>query len=419
MKIKASRSFRYRVINFVAGKQSPIKSAVLRAGIFVTLLLLLVPPTISREIVYAGLSGKPDLKSSLRMMLWLWNRSWIPFQHPLVTYYDIGWVLSEKSCQKLCARGFLMRGELQRQCDLAQYALSELRAGVLADDANKIALTDQKIATLVGEVLSGARRWAISATTLASPIVSTTKQTTRPKSTQSGEFDNQSTRSALLEFDDLCNKLGQSYFLVSGTFLGVVRDGAFIGHDNDIDVGVFEGGLQPELETALRDSDHFVITKVDHICRRTVDDGKATYRFMGEPAIIKIVHLNGVSIDIFNHFHEVDVIWHGDSYHRWDNRRFALKEYEFLGRKFLGAEDFDLYLTENYGADWRVPQPEFDSSVDTPNLSYVGSANGLVFFACTLARFVAEGKPDRVLKYVDMLQRVGACRIADDHVKVA
>jgi hypothetical protein len=418
MKIRASRQFRYRVINFVAGEASPAKSKVLRAGIFLTLLVLLVPPGVSREIAYGNPAARPDLKSSLRMMLWLWNRSWVPLRHPLVTYYDIGWVLSEDSCQLLSERGFLNSDSLKRRCDLAQYALSSLRAAVVNEDATRIALADEKITTLVGEVLTAAQEWASRdghGEFVSSPSMLESETSSDPPA---GEFDNHATRSALLEFDKLCRDLGQEYFLVSGTFLGVVRDGGFIGHDNDIDLGVFEDRLLPGFLPALQASPHFVVAKVDRICRRVVEGQTAHYFFMEAPAVIKVVHRSGVAIDVFNHFDDEGLAWHGTSYHRWDNRRFELKDYEFLGRGFKGAVDYDLYLTENYGADWRTPRVDFDSSVDTPNLSFVGSANGLVFFAWSIARFVAEGQVVQVQKYLDMLCRLGACRLEGGQIRV-
>ncbi len=420
MKIIASRQFRYRVIDFVVGNQSHVKTTLLRLGIIIVLSIMLVPVKVSREIVYGVDGEKLDLKSSLRMMLWLWNRSWIPFQHSLSTYYDIGWVLSEASCQNLSARGFLEREPLKRRCDRAQYALSGIRNGVESADVNKISRVDSEVCSLVSSILTDAQNWATSAhrTKVTHAKASKTEETdTEPKRTE-GTFDSEATRNALLDFDDLCKNLGQEYFLVSGTFLGVVRDGAFIGHDNDIDVGVFEDGLLDDLLPALQASENFTVVKIDHICQRVVDAGVARYSFMRDPAIIKVVHRTGVAIDIFNHFYEGELIWHGTSCQRWDNKHFVLKDYEFLKRSFKGAMDFDLYFTENYGANWRIPDPDFDSAVDTPNLSFVGSANGLVFFAWTISRFVSEVQPAKVLKHIDMLCRLGACRIEDGKVRV-
>ena len=52
---------------------------------------------------------------------------------------------------------------------------------------------------------------------------------------------------------------------------------------------------------------------------------------------------------------------------KWYNTLFELKEYEFLGEKYFGAKDSNLYLTENYGEDWRIPKTSFDNVLDTPN----------------------------------------------------
>ena len=104
---------------------------------------------------------------------------------------------------------------------------------------------------------------------------------------------------------------------------------------------------------------------------------------MKQPILIRIAHESGISIDLFTHFYEDDLVWHGTSAQRWDNKKFVLKDYSFLGRTFKGAEDFDLYLTENYGEGWRFPQVDFDSNFDTPNMSFINSANGLTFYvAC-------------------------------------
>ena len=414
MKINASRQFRYWVIRFVSEDQSRFKSELLRAGIFLTLSILLVPIRVSREIVY-GISGtRPDIKSSLRKMLWLWNRSWIPIHHPLNSYYEIGWVLSEGSCQALSDKGYLKRNPLKRQCDKAQYALAGIRAGVESADLEKIDRMDAKVCALVSNVLTEARIWAAVATDAHASIQA---QDVSQEPIAEG-FNNDSTRTALLEFDDLCKGQGQEYFLVSGTFLGVVRDGGFIGHDNDIDVGVFEDRLVESLLPALQASKNFTVVRVDHICRRIVEGETVRYGFMRDPAIIKVIHRNGVAIDVFNHFYDGDLIWHGTSCQRWDNRHFALAEYDFLDRAFKAAENFDLYFTENYGSNWRIPQPDFDSSADTPNLSFVGSANGLVFFAWTITRFVTENEPSRVQKYIEMLCRLGACRLENNRIRV-
>jgi hypothetical protein len=419
MKIRASRRFRYWLVNFVAGNPSAAKSFLLRGWIFVTLVVMTVPWGVAREITYGRSGDKPDLKASLRSMLWLWNRSWIPVRHPLVTYFDIGWILSEESCEVLCRKGFLSKDPLKRRCDRAQFKLSAIRTGVEAGDQAKLARVDGEIQSLVGDVFNEAYRWAGAAGDTA--VRPGRSAPPKPGAADGGgkDFDNASTRAALLDFDDLCARLGQRYFLISGTFLGVVRDGAFIGHDHDIDLGVFEDKLLDGLIPALQDSNDFVITKEDRICMRQADAGGVRYWVMDKPALIKMIHSSGIAIDVFVHFYDGDMAWHGSGIHRWNNKRFALKDYAFLGRSFKGAADFDLYLRENYGAGWRVPQADFDSSVDTPNISFVGSANSLVFWAWMVARAVSEGSAVRVRKYIDMLTAIGVLENRDGRIRIA
>jgi hypothetical protein len=139
---------------------------------------------------------------------------------------------------------------------------------------------------------------------------------------------------------------------------------------------------------------------------------------METPAIVRMFHRSGIAIDLFVHFYDGDVAWHGSSIHRWDNKRFELTDYAFLGRSFKGARDFDLYLSENYGADWRIPKTDFDTDLDTPNMSFVGSANALVFYAWMLARAVAEQQPLRVRKYIGMLESLGVIEVQEDGVTV-
>ncbi|MCV4809740.1 hypothetical protein OFB93_32225, partial [Escherichia coli] len=61
-----------------------------------------------------------------------------------------------------------------------------------------------------------------------------------------------------------------------------------------------------------------------------------------------------------------DSYWHAGSKLRWNNTPFNLISYGFLGNVFLIPENYDLYLTENYG-NWMQEKMKFDSAFDTPN----------------------------------------------------
>jgi hypothetical protein len=381
-----------------------------------TLLVLAAPWPVAKEVAHGR--GRPDmdLKSAFRALLWIWNRSWVPFKFNLGSYFDIGWYLSETSCDALSRCNFLSGAALKHKCDQAQLKLSSIRLGVESGDSCKLSRVDGEVLVLVGSVFTDALKWATAAGKTSTRTDSVASPEIRGQGDQSRGFDNASTRSALLDFDDLCAKVGQEYFLVSGTFLGVVRDGAFIGHDHDIDVGVFEDALRSDLITELRSSDKFVALKLDRICRRIAGQDSVDYEYMDKPSIIKAIHRTGISIDIFVHFKDGEVIWHGSNIHRWNNANFGLANYEFLGRQFNGAENSALYLQENYGEDWRIPKVDFNVNFDTPNLSFAGTANALIYFAWVLANAVEENNPGMVRKYIDLLTLLGVIEVSEGTV---
>jgi len=417
MHLKIPDGLRYGLVNILEGRPSWLVSVLVRCAILIPMLLMAAPWRVIREVTFGSDEKSTDLKASLRTVLWIWNRSWFPVSFKMGTFFDIGWYLSEPGCQALQRRNFLNREPMKRQCDLAQLKLSSIKQGVDAHDQEQLVRVDREICSLVGDVLSEANRLTANQN-LDQPDASFSKPRAVSTSGTNQRFNNDRTRSALLDFDDTCRTLSLPYFLVSGTFLGVVRDQAFIGHDHDIDVGVFEEDLSESLISALLRTGNFTITLTDTICLRKVDDNSVRYSFMAKPAIIRLAHKTGISIDMFTHFHDGYQVWHGSSVHRWNNEAFELRDYEFLGRQFKGAKDYDLYLTENYGPDWRIPKAEFNVNLDTPNLSFVGTANALAYFSWMVCNAVAEGQFLRVRKYFDILAALGVVDIADEHVRV-
>ncbi|MBX3567003.1 MAG: tetratricopeptide repeat protein [Rhizobiaceae bacterium] len=137
-------------------------------------------------------------------------------------------------------------------------------------------------------------------------------------------------------------------FLVSGTLLGCVREGRLLGHDKDIDVGIWSSVPEEQVMQVVQQCGKFVV-----LSSRSDE-------------IIRLRHVNGIAIDLFYHYREPDDYWHGGVKMIWHNTPFKLARREFLGEKYLIPKDYDLYLTENYG-DWRTPKIDFDSGFDTPN----------------------------------------------------
>lgn len=172
------------------------------------------------------------------------------------------------------------------------------------------------------------------------------------------------------------------FFLVSGTLLGCVREGAILGHDSDIDVGVMPHISMKQLRESLAHSNRFKFQEI-------YNDNT-----------IYLVHPNGVKIDVFRHYEEQGRLYHGGIKCLWWNTPFTLKSHEFLGEQYLVPEDEDKYLTENYG-DWRTPITDFETFLDTPNLEVAHATNMALYHAAQAIASHRTGREDRVVRHQD------------------
>lgn len=183
-------------------------------------------------------------------------------------------------------------------------------------------------------------------------------------------------------------------FLISGTLLGCVREGQLLGHDHDIDVGIWDDV----------DPDHFF-----SIIRKS---GQFFVLSSRSPEIIRLRHVNGVGIDVFYHFRESDDYWHRGIKLIWHNSPFELVPCKFLNEEFLVPKDHDTYLTENYG-DWHTPKIEFDSAFDTPNSEVVSSDEQIIHVYKMLMEAKIRGSKERITFYLDKLREFGGGHFAD------
>ena len=174
-------------------------------------------------------------------------------------------------------------------------------------------------------------------------------------------------------------KLKIKFFVISGTFLGLHRESGFLAHDYDIDLGIFEDEFDIDMLDGFYQLEGFDSVSLDYPCFREKKEGIATYSKTRVPALIKLIHNSGVQVDVFVHFEDGPVYWHGSSIHRWDNVKFDLVERDFFDMKVLAPENADQYLTENYG-DWRTPVSDFNCSTGTPNVVISNSCKTRCYF---------------------------------------
>lgn len=200
---------------------------------------------------------------------------------------------------------------------------------------------------------------------------------------RTGDFPIANAKTTLADFGKLFPTDQLRWFLISGTFLGLIRENGFLAHDYDIDLGVFEDEIDiaATIKTIMA-SETFVLKKYDHH-KSTLFQPKTPSIDPDVPYILKLVHVTGIHIDLFIHYHDTRtdpaIDWHGSSLHRWENSAFDLIPYPFYNMTVLGPADANRYLTENYG-DWRTPVTEFNCTTDTPNLALVPHPIAIVIF---------------------------------------
>lgn len=177
-----------------------------------------------------------------------------------------------------------------------------------------------------------------------------------------GFFSTQGASESLLHFKSILDQEGIPFFLVSGTLLGCVRDRQILSHDKDLDVGIWNEDISLEQLVKI-----FQLSGCFEIMPIKIH------------TLLKLKHINGSFIDVFIHYKSGYQNWHATSKLKWTNTNFQLIDQEFLGQKFKIPKDYNLYLNENYGEDWRYPKPNFDSTFDTPNANVVSKDELIVY----------------------------------------
>lgn len=154
---------------------------------------------------------------------------------------------------------------------------------------------------------------------------------------------------------DVLDEMNISWFLSSGTCLGYFREGKFIDHDYDIDIGIFAEDY------------------TDEIIRRLTKKGIILYRVLGDP--VNGMELSFVmpgtklkrraKIDIFLHYITPDkknIFWITYKAPEFTDKikyqvpMFSIKKTEFVGLDVGVPDDTLTYIESHYGNDWNIPK---------------------------------------------------------------
>ncbi len=222
------------------------------------------------------------------------------------------------------------------------------------------------------------------------------------------EFSRPAAEAALRDTMALLARHGIPAFMLSGTFLGAVREGGILAHDYDIDLGVMADTVDPaRLRAVLAGAGpfHLLASEAQVLFER---DAGGTLRRRVVPVLHKLRHPSGVVADIFLHYREGGTIWHGSAEYRWDNSDFALRDWPIAGIGVPGPADADRYLTENYG-DWRIPRVDFHCAVDTTNQRLLPSPLSLVL-ALRRLWLAGRSRPEAVAPLLRQMRAAGHIR---------
>lgn len=181
------------------------------------------------------------------------------------------------------------------------------------------------------------------------------------------------------------------WYIMSGTFLGQHREGGFLSHDYDIDIGINAEDISvSKLIERLQQQTTFTVQVIDKSIDIVKNEDEQRSLDV-KTSLLKIIHKNGIPIDVFIHYTENGECWHGSVIHRWSNTPFSLSRTTMEGVIVNCPEDADLYLTENYG-NWQTPVTEFDCTTGTPNLTISRNFKSLALLIRRLAYFSAHDR---------------------------
>lgn len=164
--------------------------------------------------------------------------------------------------------------------------------------------------------------------------------------------------------------VGISPFFMSGTLLGLIRNGELLRHDYDIDLGLLPG-------TDLANVRHVV---------GALNDFELTDR----SGWLVATHTSGISVDLFPHFERDGLFWHNTAIHEWWNTPFELEQRHFGDADIWVPSPPERYLDENFGR-WDKPVAFYEISFDTPNRRYTQSPETLRFLTHLCLRSIDNG----------------------------
>lgn len=157
----------------------------------------------------------------------------------------------------------------------------------------------------------------------------------------------------LVSLFSILEELGYQAMINSGTLLGAVREGEFLGHDDDADLAVLIDGK----------TDIEVVESLKRLLSDLNESGG-----LSEPAwfhksvpMLKVLIRSGIEVDLFPLWfrEERAYIWpHTYGELTWDDI-FPLSNQKLCGAPMPSPKNVEKMLALNYGDNWQLPDPDY------------------------------------------------------------
>ncbi|MBK1733886.1 hypothetical protein CKO15_01040 [Halorhodospira abdelmalekii] len=391
----------YRLLHYLNRPHSIIERAALALIGFTGCLAITASPTLARQL--AGEFWQDDFKESLRRAHWYATRGW-----PRIGRVDSDPFFCVSDGLSLTESKALLRWVDQRARRSRRLPETEARCARLCTLAQCV-----HRATLAGHVDCAQERlvefWDDTDDLLARLSAWRERLGERcgppgsrpPGPPRTGDFARDDAEAALHDVAHLLPLERWRWMALTGTFLGLYREGDFLPHDFDIDLGLLACEVDlAALRQRLERSPRFVSVRSDEQYRlHRTSAGLGIERL---PVLIKAVHRTGIAVDFSLLHQEEGVWWHGSTLHRWEHAPMERIEYELRGVKILGPRAGDRYLSEAYG-DWRTPRHSFNCTSDSHNLVVV---RNLLSVSLSLKRLAWHLSQDDAEGYDALLEQL-------------
>ena len=347
----------------------------------------------------------------LRRTAWLTAWGWVPWGSPRSDPFFFPTLgLDANECAELAE--FIDRRAPHRDTASVQDARTSVYAGWI----QALALEGQTIeaAHRLNRLYDEADRWlaALERPRALAPSHRAERSTDSGAARETGDFARSDAARALADVRRLLPADPEAWCVINGTALGLHREGDFLAHDLDIDLGVFTDSidLQRILAAARRAA---FLQRVEYETQVSLRLEKGHLMPAEHPVLVKLVHRNGIAVDLSLLHREGGRIWHGTPLHRWEHLPFGTQERSLRGVPVPAPDPIDQYLTEAYG-DWRTPVSSFNCSAGSRNLTPFRNPLSLALMLKRLSWSLDQGDPEAYDATLGQLEDFGCVGPAPD-----